>query len=190
MNSHAQELILAVQTCIPGRLRAVIEQLDLLAQAEIQHLPEAERLWKRKSYVNDRLPGMGLTALHLAAKAYSAHTHDPKFAAAFNEMTRDLLAAGASPFLLIGGKGEEGMTVAMVCDGKLPPALTEWLSENSAAATRTRPSAQTHAITVQRKNSRMEEVRETKRKKKNALADAMPMEAAELESEFPQAVGY
>ena len=142
--SHAQELITAIQTCVPGRLRAVIDQLNRLADDEVRHLSGSERLWARKNYLNDRLPGgLDITALHLAAKSYSEHASDPYLGPVFNEMVSDLLSAGAMPWLEMGAKPIKvmvggvyqsrmgmGQTVLEVCDGKVPPALTAWVANH------------------------------------------------------------
>lgn len=142
--NHAHTLILAIQSCEPDRLRQVIAQLDALADQEVSHLvkPE-ERALARRSKINDRVPDLlGLTALHVAAKAYSAHLTDPMLARVFNEMVQDLLDAGASPYAEVGATykrrwigGEEimgvevpGQTVAEVCEGRLPPALMNWFA--------------------------------------------------------------
>lgn len=142
--SHAQELITAIQTYNPGRVRAVIEQLNCLSDDEVKHLTGSERQWTRKNYINDRLPGgLDIAAIHLASKAYSAHTSDPSLAVVFNEMVKDLLEAGADPMQEVGKKtikkmmgGHEvvtlvpGQTAAELCEGRLPPALKQWFAEN------------------------------------------------------------
>lgn len=142
--SHAPQLVIAIQSCIAGRVRAVIAQLKALAEDEVKHLKGSDRLWSRKNYVNDRLSGdLDLTALHLAAKAYSAHTKDRNLASVFNEMVGDLLAAGADPWLEVGARSSpcrglglnktQGQTVVEVCEGRIPPALSAWIIEQTEA---------------------------------------------------------
>lgn len=144
MVSHAPQLVSAIQSCSPGRVRSVIAQLKALADYEVKHLTGSDRLWALKNHVNDRLSGeLDLTALHLAAKAYSAHTKDRNLASVFNEMVGDLLAAGADPWLEVGAKSNpcrglglnktQGQTVVEVCEGRIPPALSAWISEQTEA---------------------------------------------------------
>lgn len=121
MNS-ARTLIDAIQSCSTCNLRRAIAQF--------------------KDQVNDELPDLGVTALHVAAKAYATHTHDRVLSGVFNLMVRMLLGAGASPFAEVGttykarllgtakvqGVDSRGLTVAEVCEGKMPPALKEWFA--------------------------------------------------------------
>lgn len=152
--SYARELIDAIQSCSTQRLRQAIAQVQSDADKAVSHLPAVDQAWARQTRnpVNDALPGLGLTALHVAAKAYSAHAHDRALAGVFNQMVRMLLSAGASPFVEVGavyqekwvrtqgadGQIEErravaikqhGLTVAQVCQGRVPPALTAWFAD-------------------------------------------------------------
>lgn len=188
--SHAQELITAIQTCVPGRLRAVIEQLGRLSDDEVRHLPTKEQGWERKNYINDRLTGsLEITALHLAAKAYAAHSSDELLAAAFNEMVGDLLAAGASPWLEIGGRKYKqvvdgrvivritpGQTVAEVCEGRMPPALTAWLAATCDNTSTTKGSAdKKHPSTLRQQKAKVAAFRK-KREEREALAQGEQIE--------------
>lgn len=142
--SHAKTLIAAIETCEPRRLRAVIARLEDLAQAEVEHLAPGDQYWERRCYINDRLPGsQGLTALHVAAKAYASFHQDPALAAVFDTMVADLLHAGAVPWLEVGAQGVcrssrgepmvvavPGKTVLEVCDGRVPPSLARWIARN------------------------------------------------------------
>ncbi|MFY2764338.1 hypothetical protein [Arenimonas sp. MALMAid1274] len=186
--SHAHELITAVQSCQPARLRAVIAQLQRLADANVKHLRGSERHWQRKTYLDDRLPGpLDLTALHVAAKGYAAHADDPTLAQVFDTMVQDLLEAGASPWLEVGAKqlcgGLEGKalmtfaagkTVAEVCDGRMPPSLSAWFA---ARVSENHVGRSLHATTKQRTEERLKAWRECKRLRDEAKA-ALQCEAA------------
>lgn len=140
--SHAHKLIAAIETCEPERLRAVIAQLQRLAQEEVEHLAPGDQYWERRCYINDRLPGsLGLTALHVAAKAYATYHQDPALANAFDTMVSNLLDAGAVPWLEVGAQGVSrssrgepvvvavpGKTVPEVCEGRIPPSLAKWFA--------------------------------------------------------------
>ena len=166
--SHAQELINAIQSCQPQRLRAVICQLQGLAQADTSHLKrDDDRRWGKKCYINDRLTGaLDLTALHVAAKAFSANTADQRLSKVFDEMVRDLLEAGANPWLEIGvrkklrdGLGTSsistGKTVVEVCEGVLPPALQDWIQDHCDARSTHRFNVATHSTTHAREESEL-----------------------------------
>jgi hypothetical protein len=140
--SHAQKLINAIETCEPQRVRTVIAQLQRLAQEEVEHLAPGDQYWERRCYINDRLPGsLGLTALHVAAKAYASFHQDAALAAVFDTMVADLLDAGAVPWLEVGAQGVcrssrgepmvvavPGKTVLEVCEGRVPPSLAKWFT--------------------------------------------------------------
>jgi hypothetical protein len=192
--SHAHELITAVQSCQPARVRAVIAQLQRLAEAEVQHLNGSQRHWQRKTYLDDRLPGpLDLTALHVAAKGYAAHADDPTLAQVFDTMVHDLLAAGASPWLEVGAKelrgGLEGKalmtfvpgkTVAEVCERRMPPSLSVWFAERCLERhnqSRQHGRLGLHATTKQRTDERLKAWRECKRLRDEAKA-AQQCEAA------------
>lgn len=130
MNTPAHILISAIQTCEPAKVAEAIEQAQTAARIKWDELPHDVQRGLMPNPVNAAMPGMaGLTALHVAARAYAAHEHDPKLAAAFNAMVQLLLDAGANPWLAVGAKvGDPGQTVAQVCQGKQPPALKGWLS--------------------------------------------------------------
>lgn len=128
--NYAPRLLAAIQTAEPDRLRALL--------AEIARCPGNPPAGEDAHPVNHRLADpLGLTALHLAAKAYSVHANDPRLADVFNTMVADLLEAGANPLMEMGARwgwtwvGSEriwgivqrGMTVAEVCERRLPPAL-------------------------------------------------------------------
>lgn len=144
MTTHAETLIAAVQSGDPSQVRAVLAHLQRLAEKAIRRLPAKERQWARRSYVDSRLPGpLGLTALHVAAKAYGAYRHDPNQAQAFDAMVADLLAAGACPWVEVGARGarvlangecifvaSHGRTVVEECQGRLPPSLMRWIAEH------------------------------------------------------------
>lgn len=207
--SHAQELITAIQTGIPGRLRAVIEQLSRLSDDEVKHLEGSQRLWSRKNYVNDRLPGgLDITALHLAAKAYSAHASDARLAAVFNEMVSDLLAAGALPWLEVGSKpiketlgGREmarmsmGQTVLEVCEGKLPPALSTWIIANCDDNAGIKGfSEQKHEATIRHREAAVVAWRERRRLRLEAEEqeqdDGLAMDECAMERQYQLAMGF
>lgn len=183
--SHAQELILAIQTNNPSRLRAVIDQLQRKANLEVAHISNnMDRAVARPKYVNDRLPGtLDLTALHVAAKLYATHCSNERLAGIYNEMVADLLEAGAAPSLEIGavrGKRmvagveaitiiKHGLTVAEVCEGKLPPALMESLrigAEEQAIYER----MNRHQSTIRREETRVTEWRAKKAEREAAMA--------------------
>lgn len=203
--SHAQELITAIQTCNPGRLRAVIERLNLLADDEVKHLAGTEKAWARKNYINDRLPGgLDITALHLAAKAYSAHASDKTLGPVFNEMVSDLLAAGAMPWLEVGSKPVKekvgattkirmtmGQTVLEVCEGKMPPALTEWVAANcDDNATIKGFCATKHEATTKHRDKKISAWRERKRIRDGVeQEDIGPMADHHLENQPTAAMG-
>lgn len=123
----AMKLIEAIQSCDPSQLSKLIATLGSANDREAQ--------------VNSTVPNMqGLTALHVAAKAYSAHSQDAKLAPIFNEMVRLLLEAGANPVMSVGTTYRKqvvagfevlsvvnpGQNVIQVCEGRVPPALLEW----------------------------------------------------------------
>jgi hypothetical protein len=145
MTSHAATLITAIQSCNPRVVRDCIQALKAVSEAEVAHLPKPDqRAWGRKNHINDTWGGLNLTALHVAAKAYSAHCADPRLAQAFDTMVGDLLAAGANPFLEAGGKKQSawingtrivgapdgGQTTVELCEGKVPPALAAHLAQH------------------------------------------------------------
>lgn len=138
----AQQLINAIQSSQPHRLRAVIETLQRQAGIDLSQVERQLRHTYSDNPVNDRLPGLDITPLHVAAKAYSAYANDPLHAWIFGEMVRDLINAGANPVAVMGrtsrlGRNgydavdaEEGLTVAQVCEGKLPPALAAFFAKH------------------------------------------------------------
>lgn len=177
--SHAQELINAVQSCQVDRLRAVIDQLNRLSDAEVAHLDGNDRLWARKSYLNDQLEGpLDLTALHVAAKGYAAYKHDSRLASIFNEMVAVLLEAGASPWVEVGAtvvarphgnQRNPGKTVPEVCEGKMPPALSEWIAKECNDLLSDRSTAR-HAVTKVAEVTRMDKWKERKQAKASGKA--------------------
>ncbi len=136
MNTPAHILISAIQTCEPAKVAEAIAQLNAQADASVAHIDKADRAWERERInpVRMSMPDMaGLTPLHVAAKAYSAHVHQPKLAAAFNAMVQLLLDAGASPWAAIGASAKDpGQTVVQVCQGQVPPSLLGWLAATVA----------------------------------------------------------
>ena len=173
--THAQTLIAAVQSGDPAQVRAVLAHLEHLADKHAQTLPLADRGWARPSYVDDRLPGdLGLTALHVAAKAYGAFLDNPAQAAAFDAMVADLLAAGASPWAEIGARGVRttplgqplmaavpGRTVPQECGRRLPPSLVRWIAEHcDDRGTAVSNGVALHSTTVVKNAARVQAWRE------------------------------
>lgn len=136
----AQELIQAVQSLNPATLRAVIAKHQNLLGFDFSQVELGARHRYPANPVNARINGrLDLTALHVAAKAYSAYRHKPHMAKAFDDMVQILLEAGANPYIEAGkAKGSmfdgfscgAGLTVAQVCDGHLPPALASFIGEH------------------------------------------------------------
>lgn len=142
--SHALTLINAIQTCDRQQLRRAIRQVQ--AQAALDDANKKRRKNMRSilpNYINDKLAGaLDVTALHVAAKAYSQHAHIPHLARVFNEMVSDLLEAGASPGATVGARYQmrqcgakmlpvcvdPGQTVAQVCGCNMPPSLANWFA--------------------------------------------------------------
>lgn len=108
-----QQLIQAIQSCSCEQLRQVICNLEEESDQEVRRMQKGDRLWARRSKIDDRMPGLGLTALYVAAKAYSAHSQDPKLAQVFDQMVASLLVAGASPFVAIGATYRTRMVPVM-----------------------------------------------------------------------------
>lgn len=163
----AQELINAIQSGHPHRLRAVIEKLQRQAGIDLSQVDLQFRHSYKGNPVNDRLPGMDITPLHVAAKAYSAHAHDPLNSWIFGEMVRDLLNAGANPIAVMGrtsrmarsGYGvveaEEGLTVAEVCEGKLPPALASFFAkfcDDTSTLKQDAPESHPHMVKLRKQS--------------------------------------
>ncbi len=99
-----QQLIQAIQSCDCRKLREAIAELEQNREQETVDVEPINKAWAKRSLIDDRLTGLGLTALHVAAKAYSAHSQDPQLAQVFNDMVQDLLKAGANPFITIGAR--------------------------------------------------------------------------------------
>lgn len=136
--NYAPRLIAAIQTAEPDRLRALL--------AEIAQIPNCPPAGDDAHPVNHRLADpLGLTALHVAGKAYAVHADDTRLGDVFNTMVADLLEAGANPLVEMGVKrgwtwvGSEriwgivgpGMTVAEVCERRLPPSLQKYLADRA-----------------------------------------------------------
>jgi hypothetical protein len=193
--NHAQILINAVQSCDPQQVEAAITTLNALSDARVAHLKGSERLWNRRSHINDRLPGpLDVTALHVAAKAYAVHHQDLALAAVFNEMVANLLAAGAMPTLEVGARdmrhrvnGHEtfdvvrGQTVVELCDGHLPPALKAWCEEHWSDDKTVKPYIKSHPITVRR-----DQVRVAQHRVRNPVGRAIATPDAEMD----QSLGF
>lgn len=190
---HARTLIEAIQSLRPERLAQVIADLERQADLEVASLDPIERAWKRRNLVNDVLPGLGLTALHVAARAYVAHRNpqDMKLARVFNNMVRQLLTAGANPAIAIGTTYKKqvvaghtvftidnpGRTVAEVCEGKLPPSLKRWfaatVNDNSTAPATNRQETHRNSPNweqVERRRERMKKKREREKARRLATA--------------------
>lgn len=173
----AQELINAIQSCQPHLLRAVIEKLQRQAGVDLSQVELRLRHVVKGNPVNDRLPSMDITPLHVAAKAYAAHVDSPLHAWIFGEMVRDLLNAGANPVAVMGRtsrmarsgwgvvEAEEGLTVAQVCEGKMPPALADFFAEHcDDNATMKIDAPERHQLTIRLERERLAKWRRRNRR--------------------------
>lgn len=140
--------------CIGHTVRTPVEALiaaitacntQQLAQ-EIQALTLQEPTLGGSSTNNpldQQLPGSRLTALHVAAKAYSHFRHDRNRAFVYNRAVELLLEGGANPYIealgnvtttYSNGKPvrvlDGGVTAMEVCQGHPPPALSAWFAEH------------------------------------------------------------
>lgn len=142
-DQYATDLIQAVQSCDPEVLQGVIQRIEAEAEwewMEAYTAPNrggAAEVARKMNYVDSTFGPMGLTALHVAAKGYAAHTKE--YGDVFNEMVRLLVNAGADPCLAFGQKRvmrsvagievpvmvDMGRTIAEECKGKLAPALLD-----------------------------------------------------------------
>lgn len=133
----ATGLVEAVQAGSVAKLQQKIAEIQKTAQDEAKDYAGQGTV----SYIDAELPNTGgLTALHVACGNYKLH---PGSRGTINTMVELLLAAGANPFkavgmqtkdALVGGRWcrkvvNPGRTIAEVCRGTLPPALTQWLAE-------------------------------------------------------------
>ena len=142
-DQYATELILAVQSCDPVVLRQTIKRIEEEAEWDWMELytnPKrggAAEVARKMNYINSTFGPMGLTALHVAAKGYAAHTQE--YGRVFNEMIRMLVEAGADPCLAFGQQWkktliagfevlalvDKGRTIAEECKGNIAPALRD-----------------------------------------------------------------
>ena len=149
MINPAAQLIDAVQSLNPLVLSEAIKQVQVeaspaplrddrqirLGLTVIANQYDRDRA--RVAVMNTSLGTTGLTALHVACKAYACH---PELRSTFNEMVDLLLKAGASPFVEFGTTykkaatgmlvvDRQGQTCAEVCMGAMPPALAQFFKE-------------------------------------------------------------
>lgn len=142
-DQYATDLIQAVQSCDPEVLRSLIKRIE--AEAEWEWMEAytapgrsgAAEIPRQVNYIDSTFGPMGLTALHVAAQGYAAHTQE--YGQVFNEMIRLLVVAGADPCLSFGQRRvmrfvagievpvmvDMGRTIAEECKGKLAPALLD-----------------------------------------------------------------
>lgn len=185
----AQELINAIQSLKPGLLRIVIARVQRQAGFDLSSLEPAARHRIRGNPINARLEGvMDLTALHVAAKAYSAYRNS-HLAPIFNEMVAMLLEAGANPWLEAGKATDsrfepQGLTVAQVCERHIPPALAAFLEAHCDDNRTSKQDAnliRLHPTTVARNQKRLEAFR--KRNPKVKVTDADELDRLEQEED-------
>ena len=142
-DQYAVDLIQAVQSCDTDVLRGAIQKIEAEAEWEWMETYTAPgrggsaEIPRKVNYIDSPFGPMGLTALHIAAKGYAAHTQE--YGQVFNEMIRLLIEAGADPCLAFGQKRamrcvagievpvmvDMGRTIAEECKGHIAPALLE-----------------------------------------------------------------
>lgn len=153
----APMLFRAIQSGDEDTLRQALEQLRTIAAVD-EMLHDAQKhasspAWKAPDLVNETYGELGLTALHLACKAYAVRhsAGQAQVAGVFDAMVQALLDAGACPYLPIGrrltprfnpvsGRCElsvvdAGRTIAEECGRHQPPALRAWHAAHPSVVT-------------------------------------------------------
>lgn len=134
VRTPVEALIAAIQSCNTEQLTQEIRALT----------PHGKTLGgsSTNNPLDQQLPGSRLTALHVAAKAYSHYRHDSNRAFVYNRAVELLLEGGANPYLEAFGTWrtthangrpvrilEGGVTAMEVCQGHAPPALLAWFAK-------------------------------------------------------------
>lgn len=167
----APMLFHAIQSGDVNKLRLALEQLRVIASVdELRY--DAQRhasspAWKAPDLVNETYGELGLTALHLACKAFAVRQAGGQAQAAgvFDAMVESLLDAGACPYVPIGRRmaprfnslsarweiavTDVGRTIAEECGRHQPPALRAWHAAHPSVTTG-HDLVQKHASTLRR----------------------------------------
>lgn len=126
MKNLQQQLVRAVQSQSIRRLALILDEFKRTYPVEGLRYP----------HINQPLPQLDVTALHVASRAYAVFFTDAKKRETFNTMVGMLLDAGADYQLcqrsitkgFTHGKSyhryeQDGVSVWELCEGRVPPAL-------------------------------------------------------------------